>query len=253
MKFANNNNLITVVTVVFNFKDEIENTILSIINQSYSNIEYIIIDGGSVDGTLNIINKYKDGIKICVSEPDKGIFDAMNKSLKLATGDFIIFMNAGDTFCSANTIANIVEMMHEPNSVYYGNAVFVNKENSSQKHRGGYFSKYRLSKVNMCHQTIFYPKSAYKNNNFDMDYKLYADWPYNIKLFSQSKFNYINQDIAFFDVTGVSALNEDPVFKKKRLSLVYEFLGVDAILYLAYNKSKKVLLNLLNIKKTIQE
>jgi len=244
MKNIFNKPLVTVVTVVFNFNNEIEDTILSVINQSYDNTEYIVIDGGSTDGTLDIVKRYQHKIKKLISEPDTGIFDAMNKSLKLATGDFIIFMNAGDRFCSINVIENMVAEMKNLDLVYYGNAIFTNKINNIQMHRGGYFSKYRLSQINLCHQTIFYPKVAYKNNDFDLNYRTYADWPYNIKLFSKTKFIYLDQDVVYFDNSGISALNEDAVFKKNRLKLVYKFLGADVVLYLSLNKIKNIVLSL---------
>ena len=90
--------LITIITVAYNAVKDIENTILSVLNQTYPNIEYIIIDGGSTDGTLDIIKKYEDKISYWVSEPDKGIYDAMNKGTLKATGVWLNFMNAGDTF-----------------------------------------------------------------------------------------------------------------------------------------------------------
>ena len=95
---------ISVVTVCYNAVETIEKTILSVINKTYQNIEYIIIDGASTDGTVDIINRYRDKIAYFVSEPDKGIYDAMNKGINAATGDWISFMNAGDTFYCNKTI-----------------------------------------------------------------------------------------------------------------------------------------------------
>lgn len=99
-----NNPLISVVTVSYNAVSTIEQTILSVINQTYPHIEYIIIDGGSTDGTVDIIKKYADKIAYWVSEPDKGIYDAMNKGIKVATGEWINFMNSGDCLYRNDTI-----------------------------------------------------------------------------------------------------------------------------------------------------
>lgn len=101
------NPLITVITVVYNDAKHIEDTILSVVNQTYPNIEYIIIDGGSTDGTVDIIKKYADRIAYWVSEPDKGIYDAMNKGLKKATGEWVNFMNSGDCFASLGVIRKL--------------------------------------------------------------------------------------------------------------------------------------------------
>jgi glycosyltransferase involved in cell wall biosynthesis len=99
--------LITVVTVVFNNVTSIEKTILSVLNQSYSNLEYIVIDGGSSDGTLEVIEQYKSRISQYVSEPDQGIYDAMNKGINIATGEWINFMNSGDQFSDEDTLSRV--------------------------------------------------------------------------------------------------------------------------------------------------
>lgn len=103
-----NNPKITVVTVCYNASATLEQTMLSVLNQTYPNIEYIVIDGGSTDGTVEIIKKYADRIAYWVSEPDKGIYDAMNKSIAKASGEYINFMNAGDSFHANDTIAKVV-------------------------------------------------------------------------------------------------------------------------------------------------
>ena len=115
-----NKPLITVVTVVFNGAKLLDDTIKSVINQTYSNIEYIIIDGCSTDGTLDIIEKYRDEIS-WVSEHDKGIYDAMNKGIALANGKWINFMNAGDSFYSLSTIADVFVGNKYDEDVLFGN------------------------------------------------------------------------------------------------------------------------------------
>ena len=111
---------ISVITVSFNAVDTIEETILSVINQTYPNIEYIIIDGGSTDGTVDIIKKYSNKIAYWISEPDKGIYDAMNKGALKANGVYVQYLNASDRIYSINTIENIVSKLpvEKPNVVY---------------------------------------------------------------------------------------------------------------------------------------
>ena len=102
-----NNDLLTVITVSYNEATNIELTIQSVLSQIYSNLEYIVIDGGSDDGTVDIIKKYADKISYWVSEPDKGIFDAMNKGIKVANGEWINFMNCGDSFVDKDILADV--------------------------------------------------------------------------------------------------------------------------------------------------
>ena len=118
-----NKPLITVITVVFDGAQRLEDTIRSVVNQTYENVEYIVIDGGSTDGTLEIVRKFGEVIDYWVSGPDKGIYDAMNRGLSVASGEWINFMNAGDAFCSRESIANTVKEFSEA-LVYYSDAVF---------------------------------------------------------------------------------------------------------------------------------
>lgn len=115
---------ISIITVCYNASQSIEKTILSVVNQTYNNIEYIIIDGKSSDGTIDIINKYKDRVSIFVSEKDNGVYDAMNKGVELSTGDSIIMMNAGDTFVEPTTIEKAVSLMSDVNAdVFFGDSI----------------------------------------------------------------------------------------------------------------------------------
>ena len=103
--------LISIITVVYNDKIKLEETILSVIGQTYDNVEFIIIDGSSTDGTINIIKKYEDKIDYWVSEKDSGIFDAMNKGILASKGDYINFMNAGDFFTKNNLVSEVVNIL----------------------------------------------------------------------------------------------------------------------------------------------
>ena len=99
--------ILTIITVCFNIKDEIERTCQSIVNQTWQNFEWIVIDGGSTDGTVDILKKYSDRINILVSEPDKGIYNAMNKGIKLSHGEWLNFMNGGDRFTSNDVLKEV--------------------------------------------------------------------------------------------------------------------------------------------------
>jgi len=114
----------SIITVTFNAEKTLEVTIQSILNQNYRNIELIIIDGSSTDGTIDIIKKYESGIYKWVSEPDHGLYDAMNKGMKLATGDYLWFMNAGDEIYQSNTLDLITEMCSDQD-VFYGEMMLI--------------------------------------------------------------------------------------------------------------------------------
>ncbi|HEY6915537.1 MAG TPA: glycosyltransferase, partial [Paludibacter sp.] len=146
--------VISVVSVVWNAKDSIHKTIESVLSQTGSEIEYIVVDGQSTDGTIEVLKKYENRLARLIIEKDKGLYDAMNKALDVATGDFLIFMNSGDTFHSSQTIENAVELLNDNNSVFYGNVIQVNPETMNERIFGGKFSKYRFCFKNICHQSI---------------------------------------------------------------------------------------------------
>lgn len=149
--------LITVVTISYNAVMAIERTILSVINQIYENIEYIIIDGGSTDGTVDIIKKYSDRISHWVSEPDKGIYDAMNKGLKMANGEWVNFMNAGDRFVNENVLSDIFQVDYPENIKFlYSDNYFENRIGK----RVLALHNHELMRIN--HQSSIYRKSLHE-------------------------------------------------------------------------------------------
>ena len=115
---------LSIITITYQAEQYLERTIQSILVQgNRTDIEYIIIDGASKDGTLGIIEHYREHIDVFISEPDRGIYDAMNKGIQKATGDYLIFMNAGDTFADNNTVKHIIESMHHQPDVIVGDAL----------------------------------------------------------------------------------------------------------------------------------
>jgi glycosyltransferase involved in cell wall biosynthesis len=215
------NHKLSVVTVVFNGINTLEETILSVLNQTYKDVEYIIIDGGSTDGTVELIEKYKGRLGYWISEPDKGIYDAMNKALSVAKGDWLIFLGADDVFYNNNVVENAIKHFHLGEAVYYGDVVF----RESGRIYDGRFSTLKMALSNICHQAIFYPNRYYKENKYDLKYKMYADHAYNISLFRKVKFIYIDLIITVFCENGFSSSRNDIPFERDRAKLVRNHIG----------------------------
>ncbi|MBP8934380.1 MAG: glycosyltransferase [Prevotella sp.] len=197
---------ISIVTVCYNAEKDIEKTILSVINQTYDNIEYIVIDGGSNDKTLSIIDFYANKINKVVSEPDNGIFDAMNKGLDLATGDWINFMNSGDLFHDNNTIEKVFcRNITENIGVIYGNT---DSKKGVLKMTPFYKQRCMLSPMGICHQSLFVRADLAKIHKFDLSYKVTADYNMIKSIYNNGyKLFDTNITISFYDLSGFSAQN----------------------------------------------
>ena len=215
---------ITVATVVLNAKNNIEETIQSILGQTYKDIEYIVIDGESNDGTIDILRKYETKITKLLIEKDNGLYDAMNKALELSTGDYLIFMNSGDTFVTPYIIEGVANSIKYNNAVYYGNVILLNNKQKEAIFFGGYFGKHRLCFKNICHQSVFYSKSVYKTHKYDLKYKIFADYMYNISLKSEDvSFIYLKTIISFFELGGLSDLGDEELIKNKGKIILNKF------------------------------
>lgn len=182
---------VSIITVCFNSAGTIEDTIRSVLGQNYKDIEYIIIDGGSVDGTMDIVNKYKDRISKIISEPDKGIYDGMNKGIGLATGDVIGFLNADDIYAD-NLVLERVAAAFSDSSIEacYADMVYVNRFNLNKTVRywkscdfkDGLFEKGWVPP----HPTFFVRRNIYeKLGGFDLDYRLAADFELMLRFLSR--------------------------------------------------------------------
>lgn len=205
---------ISIGLVVYNGVEHIRKALDSIVSQSYRNIELIVVDGGSTDGTRNVLKEYEKYISVLVSEPDSGIYDAMNKICTLATGDWLIFLGCDDELL--DTLGNTTMQMSDPNSVYYGDVIF----RSTGRIYGGTFSKFRLMEHNICHQSLFYPQSVYKNHSYSLDYKWLADYVYNLKLMGAGvRFVYTGVVVSLFNDVGGS-YSGDHDLKRDQLKLV---------------------------------
>lgn len=182
----------SVITVCYNAEATIEDTIQSVISQTYHHVEYIIVDGASKDRTMSIVNRYREHIAIIVSERDKGLYDAMNKGIGLATGDYLCFLNAGDSFHEDDTLQQMVHSIHTPQlpDVLYGETELVD-------HEGHFLRMRRLSAPEVltwksfrqgmlvCHQAFFPRRDLVMP--YDLRYRFSADFDWCIKIMRKSK------------------------------------------------------------------
>lgn len=182
----------SVITVCYNAEATIEDTIQSVISQTYHHVEYIIVDGASKDRTMDIVNRYREHIAIVVSERDKGLYDAMNKGIGLATGDYLCFLNAGDSFHEDDTLQQMVHSIHTPQlpDVLYGETELVD-------HEGHFLRMRRLSAPEVltwksfrqgmlvCHQAFFPRRDLVMP--YDLRYRFSADFDWCIKIMKKSK------------------------------------------------------------------
>lgn len=190
---------LTIITVTYNAQDVIEDTILSIINNQYFLlIEYIVIDGGSTDRTIDILNKYEAHIDCLISEPDKGIYDAMNKGLSRATAEWVLFINGGDTLISIPN--NIIENLVSENTDLICGSIVTDCGN---------IIKPEISwKIRVCntlpHQALFYRRTK-MISAFNTKYKIFSDYDYNIQIFKKApKIDIIADIIARHSLDGIS-------------------------------------------------
>ena len=232
--------LITVVTVVYNGEATLEQTIQSVVNQTYDNVEYIIIDGASTDGTLDIIKKYEDRIDYWQSAPDKGIYDAMNKGIGLACGDYISLLNSGDWY-ENNAVSDVITAIKNnlQYDIFYG-MMRIYSEDYKYLWVYGYGHNY-LEHSMISHPTSFVAKKIYAIYKYNLKYKSAADYDLFLTLFQKGyKFYFIEKILANYILGGMSDSfvgkkeTSKVRFKHKVISLksflihfiIYSFLGL---------------------------
>jgi len=213
--------LFSIITVTYNASKWLERTIQSIISQSYPHIEYIIIDGNSTDGTLDIIKKYQSSITHYVSEPDKGLYDAMNKGLKSASGDYIWFINAGDMIYSENTVQEIVDTLDAGNlpDIIYGETQIVDEQGNSvamRRLRAPEILTWKSFSMGMlvCHQSFIVKRTIAEPYN--MQYRFTADYDWCIRCLKKANTVFNTHFIlSRFLEAGLSAANRKESLKER--------------------------------------
>ena len=214
----------SIITVTFNAGKVLEDTIQSVVFQTYRNVEYIIVDGGSTDNTLEIAGKYHDRISKVISEPDKGLYDAMNKGIRLATGDYLCFLNAGDELHENETLQKMVHTLKgkELPDVIYGETAIVDEE-------GHFLHMRRLStpeRLNwksfkqgmlVCHQAFFARRELATNECYDLRYRFSADFDWCIRIMKKAKCLHNTR------LTIIDYLNEGMTTRNHKASLKERF------------------------------
>lgn len=227
------NTKFSIVTIVYNGENCIKKTINSVINQTYDNYEYIIIDGNSKDNTLYICNEYKEKISKIVSEPDKGLYDAMNKGINNATGDYIIFMNCDDIFYDdlvLEKVAIAIEANNYPDFIY-GDAIEVSEDETQQFLKKARSHKWIWYGMFTHHQAMFYKMENIKKNNlkYDVQYKIAADYAFTANYLKHcNSFSYLNFIFCRFKQGGLSSGNHDLNFSQL-IDIKHNIIGLPII------------------------
>jgi glycosyltransferase involved in cell wall biosynthesis len=212
--------LFTIVTVVFNGKDSLGATVESVLSQNFADFEYIVVDGGSNDGTLGIIKKHESGIASWVSEPDNGIYDAMNKGISRATGKWILFMNSGDRFFDAQVLSSFAaSRFDEAADIVYGDAIV---------EYPGFDVKYPIQPLDQmwkrmpfCHQAMFCRTDVMRAFQFDTRYRLSADFDVIYRAFLQRKrFVYFDRIVCRFNNKAGASIKNMILSVKERRDIV---------------------------------
>ncbi|RZK43727.1 MAG: glycosyltransferase [Pedobacter sp.] len=208
---------LSIITIVYNNVRDIERTMLSALKQTYSNIEYIVIDGASNDGTKEVVRKYSNQLSHFISEPDKGIYDAMNKGLALASGDYVLFMNSGDEIYASETVTDVFASAPAAD-IYYGETEMFDENWNSlgqRRHKAPKHFDWRSFKfgMNISHQAIYIRRSL--TEPYDLRYKYSSDIDWILKAAKKSR-KIVNTElyVAKYLVGGIS--------KKKHLDSLKE-------------------------------
>lgn len=214
---------VSIITVCFNSFDTIEDTILSVLSQDYDNLEYIIIDGGSCDGTLKIIDKYRNSIDTFITEVDNGLYDAMNKGISLSTGNLIGILNSDDVFFKTSTISEIVQF-HKLNNIdaSIGNVIQYIRHRNFQRF---YSSKdWNLNKllhgIMPPHPSIFFMSDLFKKyNSYNCDFKIASDYELIIRFFIKNniiwKYSGVTTTIMLYGGLSSSGLGSYVIITKE--------------------------------------
>ena len=216
----------SIITINFNHRDGLQKTIESVINQTYSDYEYIIIDGGSDDGSVEVIKEYSDKITYWVSERDKGIYNGMNKGITKANGTYINFMNSGDVFYSKDTLEKVCSLMDDSDFI-------IGKDYNKDPDTGEVFTTILPTRISMAafhmwtlpHQSAFIRRSLFDHSPYDESLRIVADWKFYMQsiVLGKATTKHVDIIVTHFDMNGISETRKD-ILNEERNRLLQELI-----------------------------
>lgn len=237
---------ISIITINYNNLLGLKKTLASVLSQSYTNIEFIIIDGGSKDGSKNYLEEYSTKINHWVSEEDNGVYHAMNKGWKRANGTFCIFLNSGDVFADKDVVKNFVQLVDLESEIIYGCHLWGSKNGERWNPKKDFKFREILNHTPISHQATFIRKSQLeKVGGFKSNYRIIADWGVLLdSMRMNARLQKISIDICIAEEAGVSNVTEKEVLKERRLYLLRHH-------FLVFFLNKYVVLPLISLRKRI--
>lgn len=244
-----NAKLFSIITPTYNCEKDIEKTINSVLSQKKLLFEYIIIDNNSNDSTLDILNKYKDKIKLTV-EYDNGIYDAMNKGIDIAKGKYLYFLGAGDCL-RKNILFNLARIIPKKGiNFIYGNICYLHQNNQIINNYG--FNKWNITTNSINHQSIFYAREIFQIlGKYKLQYKIAADYCKNIEAFGNDyvKKIYVNAVIADYKGNGMSDKLKDKIFLRENSKIIIDNLGLKYYVYFVFRDIAKKIIDFFKLKR----
>lgn len=233
---------LSIITVNLNNRDGLKRTIDSVISQTFTDYEWIVIDGGSTDGSRELLEQYSFHFAYWCSEPDKGIYNAMNKGIAHAKGEWLQFLNSGDYYYSQNTLSQVFSTSFQ-SDIVYGDVMYFWDEKKSICNYPPKISFYDIATLGINHQATFFRSCIFQGNHYDETYNIYADWALDMKLFFEDySFQHIDQIIVYYDGKGISSSNSYVMEKEKKRVFqenIPNYLKNDIALILDYNSLQK--------------
>lgn len=243
---------LSIITVNLNNKEGLQKTIDSVLSQTFKNFEWIVIDGGSTDGSKELIKQCSEHFSYWVSEPDKGIYNAMNKGVKVAKGEYLQFLNSGDWLVDETALERCFSHGFSAD-IAYGDLFFVHADGKIEKSTYPEHLTFRfLYQYSLGHNASFFKRELFQKDQYDESLKIVSDWAFFIKKVLENKdFEYLDEIVTCFDTGGVSSVDRESVIRER--DTVIRELVSDALVR-DYNKMDEMqaLLNKDAVKKVLE-